>query len=160
MNKNKVIKVLTLGTVGGVVVASSVVLGKKYKLQKEYKDYQVVDAFSNVYNEDNNEVLDKDYLSSLFIKEDILNFIDVMSSNNSSIDLNNFYRNLNSLKIDNRCIEKINCITGERLAAYYIPGFNTLVIDGEDYKNYINHELLHISVNRNNIDDSISCGFL
>jgi len=160
MNKEKVIKVLTLGTIGSVTLASGIFFNKKYKLQKEYNSYQMIDTYPNIFKNNDNIELNKEYVSSLFIKEDIFNFIEVMSSKKLNIDLNNFYKNLNSLSIENRDPRKEKFIPGGSLAAYYIPSYNTLVVNEDDYKEFINHELLHVTVSRENTDGSISCGFL
>ena len=76
----------------------------------------------------------------------IINFHDVLSNNFKENDLNNFYNNINNLKIYEKSFKLINFVLGKGREGLYEPVKNKLCISKEckdDTTLY--HELFHMS---------------
>lgn len=76
----------------------------------------------------------------------IINFYDVLSNNFDDNDLNNFYNNINTLKIYEKSFKLINFILGKGREGLYEPVRNKLCVSKECKDDTtIYHELFHMS---------------
>ncbi|MDO4369454.1 MAG: hypothetical protein Q4C29_02850 [bacterium] len=93
----------------------------------------------------NNEI-DINKIKKKPFSDKIINFHDVLSNNFKENDLNNFYNNINNLKIYEKSFKLINFVLGKGREGLYEPVKNKLCISKEckdDTTLY--HELFHMS---------------
>lgn len=85
--------------------------------------------------------LNKEYLKSLSVHREIINFLSVISFNRDKEDFVNLYRNLSDLQVN---IIKRRLINYREVGSY-LPIFNTIVLVEDRNINTINHELFHVA---------------
>ena len=115
---------------------------KEYKIKDIYNIIGV-SSIDNICNK-----IDLNNIKNLELRDIINNFVNVVLTNFNSVDLYNFYNNINSYKCDTKINKKKSFFIMGVCASYNIED-NEIEFGPGDYKNCINHELFHMASSKN-----------
>lgn len=118
---------------------------KGYNLHKKYRPQNISKVFLPPELTQEYSNIDIDNWTSHRFGNAIVEFISVVLTNFSSMDLINFRNNLNELKINPKKFGLHNLIFSSNTVADYDIKKNLIRVDGDNYVSSIYHELFHMA---------------